>query len=81
MKKAVIEITPDQELELNDIRMFAVDMMQKARYDLDEKLNRIGNGSPTAMQHINIKFAGFVEKHNNYYKDGYFSWRKVRKEA
>lgn len=70
-KKIIIEIDVDPSLELDDVSKFFIDMMHEARLKLDTKLNRIGNDSPTALQHTTIRFVGFSD-YTSVYRDGLF---------
>lgn len=68
-KKLIIEFEVDQSLTLAELCNPVHQAINTARYQVDQHLNRIGNGSPAALHSTTIRFIEF-EDNNITYKDG-----------
>ena len=58
-KKIIVEFEVDQSLEYEDLCNVLHDAIRKARFEVDEKLGRIGTGKPSSLGLTTIRFNGF----------------------
>ena len=70
-KKIIIEFDVYKDVEVEEVTNLIHNLMRDTRVEVDTKLNRIGNGRPTALPHTTIRFIDFCNN-NIIYKDGLF---------
>lgn len=68
-KKVIVEFDVDDSLTVIDLCEVVHDAMKKARFEVDEKFDRIGTGRGAALYNVTIRFNDF-EDVNIVYRDG-----------